>query len=285
MIRTHKDAIRPFKELRPDCSRCFGYCCVALYFSETEGFPEDKAAGKPCAYLNGDFRCTVHGDLAAIGLRGCISYDCLGAGQKVAMGTYGGKDWWEAPELAQEMFTVFSVMKQLNEMLWYLTQADHVSKEESLTGKIRERIRETEAMCGLTPAGLLNLDIITHREKVNRLLREVLSSLGTGGSGTWKNLAGRRGTLAGRLDLIGADLKGTDIRGADLGGALLMGADLRGCDLKGTNLIAADLRGAQIQGAQMEESLFLTPGQVTGAVGDARTGLPPWIGRPEGWSG
>jgi len=64
-----------------------------------------------------------------------------------------------------------------------------------------------------------------------------------------------------------------------------MGADLRGCNLKGTNLIAADLRGAQVQGAQMEESLFLTPGQVTGAVGDTRTGLPPWIGRPEGWSG
>lgn len=40
--------IRLYEKLKNDCGKCFGFCCVALYFSDTEGFPNDKEAGKPC---------------------------------------------------------------------------------------------------------------------------------------------------------------------------------------------------------------------------------------------
>jgi hypothetical protein len=38
--------------LRADCKNCFGLCCVALYFSASEGFPIDKDAGQPCLNLH-----------------------------------------------------------------------------------------------------------------------------------------------------------------------------------------------------------------------------------------
>ena len=64
--------------LRSDCGKCFGLCCVALYFSASEGFPTNKDAGKPCIYLKPDFSCVVHKDLRKKGLKGCTAYDCFG---------------------------------------------------------------------------------------------------------------------------------------------------------------------------------------------------------------
>jgi uncharacterized protein YjbI with pentapeptide repeats len=79
-----------FKDLKIDCGNCFGFCCVALYFSKVDGFPKDKSSGEPCVNLNSDFTCKVHKDLRKKGLKGCTSYDCFGAGQKVAKITYNG---------------------------------------------------------------------------------------------------------------------------------------------------------------------------------------------------
>jgi uncharacterized protein YjbI with pentapeptide repeats len=72
------------ENLKIDCQKCFGFCCVALYFSASEGFPTDKDAGKPCINLQSDFNCAVHKNLRQKGLKGCTAYDCFGAGQKVA---------------------------------------------------------------------------------------------------------------------------------------------------------------------------------------------------------
>lgn len=51
------------KNLKIDCEKCFGLCCVALYFSKCEGFPVDKVAGEPCLNLQSDFRCKIHQEL------------------------------------------------------------------------------------------------------------------------------------------------------------------------------------------------------------------------------
>ena len=59
-----------FQDLRVDCKKCFGLCCVALYFSASEGFPVNKDAGKPCLNLQSDFNCFVHKDLKEKGLKG-----------------------------------------------------------------------------------------------------------------------------------------------------------------------------------------------------------------------
>ena len=91
-------ADKSFRNLRADCENCFGLCCVALYFSASEGFPLDKDAGQPCLNLQSDFRCCVHKSLIERGLKGCIAFDCFGAGQKVAQISFGGRDWREVPE-------------------------------------------------------------------------------------------------------------------------------------------------------------------------------------------
>ena len=74
-----------------DCEKCFGFCCSALYFAKAEGFPEDKVAGKPCMNLKEDFKCKIHESLSKKGLKGCTTYECFGAGQKIAQDTYKGE--------------------------------------------------------------------------------------------------------------------------------------------------------------------------------------------------
>lgn len=87
--------IRIFEDLKNNCKKCFGFCCVALYFSASEGFPNNKEAGKPCANLQHDFSCTIHNSLIDKGLKGCTAYDCFGDGKKLLklhiMGGIGGK--------------------------------------------------------------------------------------------------------------------------------------------------------------------------------------------------
>ena len=65
-------------KLKIDCEKCFRLCCVALFFSKSDGFPQDKIAGKPCINLQPDFKCSIHKDLRKKGLKGCMSYDCFG---------------------------------------------------------------------------------------------------------------------------------------------------------------------------------------------------------------
>jgi hypothetical protein len=61
--------------------------------------------------------------LSERGLKGCLAFDCFGAGQKVAQTTYAGHDWRSVPESAKQMFEVFLIMRQLHELLWYLAEA------------------------------------------------------------------------------------------------------------------------------------------------------------------
>jgi len=58
MIHTQED--KRNTELKINCKKCFGLCCVALYFSASEGFPTDKDVGKPFINLQSDFTCSVH---------------------------------------------------------------------------------------------------------------------------------------------------------------------------------------------------------------------------------
>ena len=108
---------RAMSELTPDCENCFGLCCVALSMSVSADFAIEKAAGQACPNLTKEFRCSIHERLRAEGFSGCVAYDCFGAGQKVSQLTFAGRDWRQTPAAAAQMLTVFSVMRQLHEML------------------------------------------------------------------------------------------------------------------------------------------------------------------------
>lgn len=266
-------------ELKPDCEKCFGLCCTALYFSAAEGFPQDKAAGKPCINLKEDFKCKVHESLSKKGLKGCTSYECLGSGQKVSQVTYGGHSWREKSETANEMFEVFIIMKQLHEMLWYLTEAFLLQADND----IKEKIDEIEKLTYLNVEAIIKLDLVTIRTGVNKLLFKTSEFMRKKADGNQKNsLKGKR-TIDGGLNLMGTDLRRKNLRGANLSGAYLIAANLRGVDLSFTDLIGADMRDADIRGANLSKSIYLTQAQVNAAKGDSDTRLPSSLVKPTYW--
>jgi len=263
--------------LRADCARCAGLCCVAPAFSASADFAIDKAAGQPCPNLRPDFRCGIHARLRQEGFPGCVAYDCFGAGQKVTQVTFAGQDWRRTPGIAAQMFGVFTIMRQLHELLWYLGEALALPAARPLHTELGQAFEETERLTRGTPAALETLEMTAYRRDVSELLRRA-SELARAGS------AGAGGADLAGADWIGRDLAGAVLRGASLRGAVLIGADLRGADLRGADLTGADLRGADLRGADLTGSIFLTQSQVDAARGDAGTRLPPPLTSPAQWA-
>ena len=263
-------------ELRADCSRCVGLCCVVPAFAASSDFAITKPAGQPCPHLGADSRCGIHTRLRAQGFAGCTVYDCFGAGQHVVQGTFGGSDWRDDPATARRMFAVFPVVRALHELLWYVTEAMTYPAAQPVRGGLEAARDETEVLTRLDAAALARLDVTAYRARVNVLLLRA-SELVRAGVGT--PTADRRGA-----DLVGAALVRADLRGANLRGSLLIGADLRGADLRCADLIGADLRGADLSGADLTGALYLVQAQLDAATGDPVTRLPGALVRPAHWS-
>jgi uncharacterized protein YjbI with pentapeptide repeats len=261
--------------LRADCARCFGLCCVAPAFAASADFAIDKPAGQPCPNLRPGFRCGIHDDLRPRGFRGCAVYDCFGAGQRVSQVTFGGRDWRQAPHAARQMFEVFGVMRQLHELLWYLSEALASRRARPLHGELKLAMEATDRMAGGGAEALLELDVRAHRRDVHALLRRASPLMRAGVPGRKTNHAG--------ADLAGARLRGASLRGASLSGACLIGADLTGADLRAADLAGADFRDADLSGADLTGSIFLVQSQLDAANGDASTKLPPSRTRPAHW--
>ncbi len=253
--------------LRADCEQCFGLCCVAPAFARSADFALDKPAGTPCPNLLADFRCGIHETLRPQGFPGCTVFDCHGAGQQVAQVTYHGRSWRDAPETAAEMVDVFAVMRQLHEILWYLTEAAERAAEPDITAVLAE----VTDLTGRDPVTLLGTDVDELRQRVRPLLVRTSEQV----------RAGIRGKKDHRgADLVGARLRTARLRGANLRGAYLIGADLRDADLRDADLIGADLRGTNLSGADLTGALYVTQFQLNAAIGDQATTIPPRLTRP-----
>ncbi|MFI7576019.1 pentapeptide repeat-containing protein [Micromonospora sp. NPDC049497] len=263
-------------DLRADCSRCFGLCCVAPAFSASADFALDKPAGQPCPNLRPDSRCGIHGELRERGFPGCTVFDCFGAGQRVAQVTFGGRDWRDAPATARRMFDTFAVVRPLHELLWYLTEALSLRPPPELRAELSAALAETERLAGGDPESLRTLDVDAYRGRVNPLLARAGDRA--------RERGGRPGVDRRGAALLGADLRRVDLRGANLRGALLIGADLRGVDLGRADLTGADLRGADLRGADLSTALFLHQSQLDAARGDRHTVLPRTLTRPAHWT-
>ncbi|WP_073952093.1 pentapeptide repeat-containing protein [Streptomyces kebangsaanensis] len=274
-------ADRPARpELRGDCARCFGLCCVALPFAVSADFALDKPAGKPCPNLRGDHRCGIHARLREKGFSGCTVYDCFGAGQKVSQVTFGGRDRRTGSEDdARRMSEVFPVVRQLHELLWYLTEALALGAARPVHAELRRALEHTERLTLLPPGELAALDVGAHRQEVNVLLLRSSELARAGVRGAKGRKKDRRGA-----DLIGARLRGADLRGTSLRGACLIAADLTGADLRQADLIGADLRDADLTDADLTGAFFLTQPQLDAARGSAGTRLPGSVSRPAHWT-
>lgn len=240
--------------LEADCKSCVGLCCVAPAFSKSSDFAIDKAAGKACPNLGSDFGCTIHERLEDKGFRGCVVFDCFGAGQRITQETFGGKDWRAAPE----MLGILHVVRGLHELMWLLSEALKLDKARGVHPRMRDLLAEMDRLAGGTPAELRATDVDAQRRRVNPALQKA-SHLARAGTARQDH----RGA-----NLIGRKMRGADLRGAGLRGALLIGADLRGADLRLADLTGADLRGADLRGADLTGVLFLTAAQLRSAVTD-----------------
>jgi len=220
-------------ELTADCSRCVGLCCVVLPFSRSADFAFHKPAGTPCRHLAGDARCGIHDRLLDSGMRGCVAYDCFGAGQSVT---------------ASDRIPHFLLVEQVHEIAWYLADAVERGADVGVL------VAETELLAAAPAPSQADVDDL--RSRVAPALRGVAEAARAAYLG-WRDLLG--------ADLAGADLRGADLRGADLRGAALLGADLTGADLADANLLGADLRGASLAGADLSCALFVT-GRQLGSV-------------------
>ncbi|WP_343245847.1 pentapeptide repeat-containing protein, partial [Streptomyces sp. SID5785] len=207
-------------DLVADCGDCFGLCCVALPFSRSHDFAANKAAGTPCRNLKDDFRCGIHASLRESGYRGCTVFDCFGAGQKISRVTYGGVSWRERPGTAREMYDVFPVMRQLHELLWYLSDVLDMPRARPVHEAAHRSRTEIEQLTRASAQDLLAADVPAIRAGVNALLLEASELVRA-------RVPGRRADHRG-ADLVGARLRKADLRGATLRGALLVAADLTG---------------------------------------------------------
>ncbi|GAA3121318.1 pentapeptide repeat-containing protein [Kribbella aluminosa] len=225
-----------------------------LTFARSADFAIDKPAGEACPNLSDDHRCTIHSRLRDEGFPGCTVYDCFGAGQELS-------------KRGPEMFAALPILRQLHELLWYLTEALEYN------ANVQPAIDRVESV-SRTP-NLADVDVAAERAVVNELLLETSRAV----RGKQPKKKERRGA-----DLIGARLRQAELSKANLRGAYLIGADLREADLRQADLIGADLRDADLRGADLTGALFLTQSQVNAARGDQSTKLPNALTRPSHWT-
>lgn len=263
-------------DLKSDCKNCFGLCCVALPYGKSADFPFDKDGGEPCKNLCSNNLCSIHDSLREKGFRGCVSYECFGAGQHVSQSIYNNKDWREDPEHAKEMFAVFPLVQQLHEMLWYLKQALTLTESQPIHINLQKIYEETVELTVKKPNEILDIDIVAHRSNVNALLIESSKMYRAG-------IKGKKNRVRKELDYLGANLKGSNLQGEDFRGKLMIASNLSHSDLRKADFIGADLRDADISGANLTDALFLTQSQINSAIGDVHTKIPSYLEKPIHW--
>ncbi|AND15920.1 pentapeptide repeat-containing protein [Rathayibacter tritici] len=234
--------------------------------------------------LQDDYRCGVHERLRPLGFKGCTVFDCFGAGQKVSQDTFAGVSWRVDPGSRPSMFEVFSVVRQLHEVLWFVNGARLATLGfEPLAAELTEASARIERLADGSATEIVDIDVDDVRHQVRHLLLAASDHV--------RAIACRqRGKvrLPGRVrpgaDLLGVAFRDTDLRGADLRSSYLIGSDLRGSDLRGADVLGADLRDADVSGADLSEALYLSQTQVNAANGDFSTLLPAGLERPAHWS-
>lgn len=253
--------------LRSKCEQCCGLCCSALYFAKLDGFPYNKKAKEPCRNLTPDFRCVCHKELKALGYKGCLGYDCSGAGNLTYEHLFHGTI--QAHQMEQ-MYQVYLKVCSLQQMLAYLWQAYVRIADPHIESLIH-------TLCTLyeQPASkLLAFDTLSFQSKVNQQLKKV-----------WQEIKKEYSTKANRNTVYaGKSFQHQRIEGKDFSGCLLIACDLEAAILHDCCFIGADLRDANIKNADLSTALYLTQQQVNSAIGNQNTKLPKGFLHPSHWN-
>jgi hypothetical protein len=273
-MKIHEKNKKRLEQLKVECSKCSALCCTALFFSKTDGFPESKKAGKPCTKLENNYRCKIHHELEKHNMKGCMGYDCFGAGQHVTQGIYKGETWQTSQEKSKEIFDVFVIVFQLYQIRYFLEEAKIITQAKELWIDIQNLIDENEALCNSTPQNILKIDIDSYRNKINITLKQVCGTI----IKCFKNSNNKRLT-----EFLGRNFKKRDMSGLDLSMKLLIATDFDSCIFEGTVFLGADTRDTDFSNADLRDAVFLTQGQVNSAKGNRNTKLPKHLDYPITW--
>ena len=273
-LKLHQYRSNIFNEFRIKCNECSGLCCVALYFSKFDGFPADKVAGTPCCYLDSHYCCSIHRELHSKHMKGCLAYDCCGAGQIVTH-LYGEKNWKSKPCIAQEEFDVFVKTFYLQQILLYLSEVLTLQPVKELWEEANICSNELNLLLKSSPQEILDFDTEFFRTKVDILLNKAWTKV--------KKQVGRSQSIKQKQDFMGHNFKKAKLMGCDFSFTFLIAANLEGCDLTGCNFLGADMRDTNIKNANLSESIFLTQGQINAAIGNLNTRIPKHLNIPSEW--
>ena len=256
-----------------DCSRCSGLCCIALYCFKSDGFPQNKPIGKPCINLMGDYKCRIHNDLESMGMKGCIGYDCFGAGQYLTEEVYRGVTWQTQPERVKEICDLYIFMYRMFQLRFFLYESKKLVSSETLLPEINQLLQENDAMCRLPVEELYEQPIDSYQAKVNHILKkscvELSKFIGAGNSK--------------ETNFLNRNFKGKDLSGFDFNMKPLIASNFENCKFKGATFIGTDTRDANFNGADLREAVFLSQGQINAAKGSRRTKLPKHLKYPVTW--
>ncbi len=157
-------------DLKPDCSNCAALCCVTLHFDKGEQFAHDKPAGTPCLHLNEDRTCKIYADLGDQGYKGCVQFDCLGAGQRVTQDMFDGQSWQENPALLPQMSEAFRLLRDVHERLSYLNTCMSLPLSRHSKGLAAALQAEHEKFGKMTAEILYSEKLTTWMTAVDKLL-------------------------------------------------------------------------------------------------------------------
>lgn len=146
--------------LHADCAHCAALCCVALAFDKSEHFGFDKPAGQPCQHLSACGDCRIHAARADSGFGGCVSYDCLGAGQRVTQEIFGGRTWLKDPDLLGPMADAFLTLTRAHRLLLLLREAQGLPLTSEDQGR-REHLEAEIVAAGAAPVAVSVLEAAT----------------------------------------------------------------------------------------------------------------------------
>lgn len=264
-----------FEPYRINCGSCCGLCCVALYFTKSDGFPKDKKAGIACKNLQTDYKCKVYSQLSKHGLKGCMAYDCFGAGQYITRYIQDLPNWLTIPQKeAETIFQAFLVVMRVYQTLWYLSQCLILQLPRSEKEQAKSLIDEGNALIEISLERLAVLDPQPFCEKANNYLKHICTIF----QSYFPN--SRKGSSK---DYIGKNMKQKNLSGKDFRMSLLIAANLEQSNLYGANFLGSDTRDTNICNTDLSQSLFLTQIQINSAIGNHKTILPPYLHKPEMW--
>ena len=256
-----------------DCSRCSGLCCIALYCFKSDGFPQNKPIGKPCINLMDNFKCRIHNDLENKGMKGCIGYDCFGAGQYLTEDVYCGVTWKTQLERVKEICDLYMLIYRMFQLRFFLYESKKLASSEILLPEIEQLLKENDVICKQSIEEMLQYPIDSYQDKVNHILKKSCVELN-------KFLGVIKGT---ETNFLNRNVRGKNLSGFDFNMKSLIASDFRDCKFKGATFIGTDTRDANFDGADLREAVFLSQGQVNAAKGSRRTKLPKHLKYPVTW--